>query len=176
MPSTKKLHELNFPAYKMGSYHNIEDKALGKRIITTEKNVYVLDDTSLPGDYFDRRIRIKLYQKEKEMKLYPLNKLLRTFSEILKYPSNSKFIDRSGYIFNYVKGINFYKVECHKITKRIFDPSRGTMLFSDDINCPIFHTDRVHGSIKYMGLLNIDGGYLLYNLTSEPFNEARRKI
>ena len=59
--------------------------------------------------------------KREGYKLYPLKKMIRTFSGIIGFPSNTKFIDMEGHLFNYVKGNKFYKLKSHKIIKRVFD-------------------------------------------------------
>ena len=173
MPFTKRLHDLSFPVYKLGAYLEIETNALGLTYITTHLKRYVLDDTNMKDmDYPLRRMRLK----REGYTLYPLKKMIKTFSGIIGYPSNTKFIDMNGNLFNYVKGNRFYRLTCHKITKRVFDPERGSILYADGINCPILHEGRVHLVIQYMGLLEVDGGYLLYNLLAVPFSPTRRKI
>jgi hypothetical protein len=173
MPFTKKLRDLVFPVYKIGAYIDIETNDLGLKYINTSHSRYLLDDTNITDKTYPMR-RIQL--KKEGYRLYPLKKMIRDFSGILGYPSNTKFIDMNGNLFNYMKGNKFYKLKSHKITKRVFDPERGSLLYAKGVNCPILHPGRVHLLIQYMGLLEVEGGYLLYNLTAVPFSTTRRKI
>ena len=170
---SKKLHELVFPVYKMGAFEEIYTSPLGHVMISTHKKVYTLDDTnSSEPSYAVRRIHLK----GKGFDLYHLNKKINTFSNIINYPTGTYFIDAKGYIFKYKKDRKYYKLNCHKITKRVFDPSRGSMLFSKDLPYPVFFLGKLNLDYKYMGILDVEGGGLLYNVTEQPFNPTRRMI
>ena len=169
----KSIFDLRFPLYKMGEFESMTTNALGLIKITTYKNEYVLDDTcSNEPNYFRRRIKLRAQGYE----LYHLKIKIDTVEELIKYKAGTHFIDKSGYIFRYTKGSKFYKLESHKIVKKAYDPERGTILYVKDIPHPILYPHRTQAYIKYAGLLNIEGGHMLYNLSEAPFKTTRRKI
>ena len=167
------IFDLEFPIYKMGDFENIETNALGLKKITTYKNTYVLDDIgSKEPNYFRRRIKLA----SEGYTLYHLRIRADTIEELIKYKTGTHFIDKSGHVFRYKKGKKFYKLESHPIQKKIFDPERGTIVYLRDIPHPILYPHRIPAYIRYAGLLNIEGGHILYNLTDKQFKTTRRKI
>ena len=172
MPS-KTLLDLDFPLYKMGKVENIYTNALGHKMVETFRGLYVLDDlNSKEEDYFLRRIQLK----RKGYDVYHLSNKIDTFSNVFQYHSGTYFIDASGYVFKYKKGSKFYKIRCYKIDKKVFYPALGTLIFAQELTFPIYFSGKLHNSIKYMGVMDVDGGGLLYNLSELPFKEIRRKI
>lgn len=169
----KSIFELEFPIYKMGQFEKISTNALGLKKIVTFRGEYVLDDIdSKEPNYFRRRLNLIA----EGYKLYHLNNKIDRVEQIIHFKTGTYFIDKSGYVFRYKKGNKFYKLECHAISKRAFDPSRGTILYLRNIPHPILYPNRIPTFIKYAGLLNIGGGHILYNLKEEPFKSTRRKI
>ena len=173
MSGVKSIFNLEFPVFKMGQFEKIETNSLGLVKVTTYRNEYVVDDTnSKEPNYFRRRIKLR----EEGYNMYHLKIRADTVEELIKYKTGTHFIDKSGYIFRYTKGKKFFKLESHPIVKRAFDPDRGTILYLYDIPHPILYPHRIPAYIKFAGLLEIDGGHMLYNLTKQQFITTRRKI
>lgn len=173
MRSTKKLLDLDFPIYKMGQFEEIYTNDLGLKVIRTAKREWILDDTRTEMVWYaSRRIRLK----QEGYSLYKLNKKLGSFSQVIQYPSGTYFIDSSGYVFKYKKGNKFYKLRSYPIHKRAYDAAFGTILYGKGLSYPLTYSGIVSSLYKYITVLEIDGGGLLYDITVHPQKATRIKI
>ena len=50
------------------------------------------------------------------------------------------------------------------------------MLFVDGLPMPFYFSTRVPVQIQYMGVLEVNGGYIPYELTIEKKKNSRRKV
>lgn len=106
---------MKFPIWAMRAYDEIHTEGTIK-LIYTYKNRYILDDTSIPGDYLDRRLEItrRILAGECEHKLYPLKYKFDNPVQIYHHKDKSKtFIDSEGRISKYIPK-TFIEVECKK--------------------------------------------------------------
>lgn len=100
---------MQFPLWAMREYYEITTEGSIKYIYTY-RNRYVLDDTSLEGDYTARRMQIKLRGDT----LYPLKYKFDTPIQIYLYRkrfNKTKYIDSTGKVFTYVPQ-TMVEVEC----------------------------------------------------------------
>ena len=120
----------------------------------------ILDNKNLTGDTLAaRRLRIK---EDK----YNLSDAIFTFSQLLKYyKPGAKYIDHLGYIFTYrkTKKANLIYREILHVDYII---GRGLLLTVEGVSMPIAipASSNIEG---YVGLLEYNGGYLLYDMPSK---------
>lgn len=126
----------------------------------------IVDNLNLYGDTLGRR------------RLSVTGKLLRLTSQFytLKDMLNSKygkFINNRGKVFTYTKtrtvNINYY---C--ITKAVPTEGIGFSLYCKEFNYPIISPQYKYE--KYMGLMDLYNGKVLYELTDEKKKDTWRKI
>lgn len=167
------LSKMKFPLFKMRAFEEITTNGFGHIVVVTNNNKWVLDDPSIDEpDYFRRRI----IMKSRKYELYPLYEKVDNISQLMKYKSGTYFIDRSGKYFKYKKGNKYYNLNYWKIKKRLYDPNRGSMVFVKGLPMPFYFATRVPFNYKYLGLLNVDGGFLVYDLSEEKKDDTRRKL
>lgn len=163
---------IQFPIYKMGKIESIETTPLGKVYVTTIRDKYVLDDTSLPASTLGRRRLILQYQGAN---LYKLRAKVDTLKQLIKFPSKTKFVDSNGYIFTYKKGKKRYKVvSCKILSKSFYD--EGYILHIEDYPTPHYvpHRSTVD-NCNFVSIMLTNQGPLVYDYTEEyhkPFNRA----
>lgn len=99
------------PLFPMRKYENLEREGT-KVYIYTHFDKYILDDTSLSGNYIERRLSL---QFSKDPKLYPIKKICNTLQELVN--SGSKvFIDTEGRLVRWSKQ-KYYTVYSQEVLK-----------------------------------------------------------
>ena len=84
------------------------------------------------------------------------------------------FVDYEGKINNYKKQ-KFYPLVYRKILSRKY--TENTTIFKiEDINSVFEVKGKLNLKAEYAGLLRIDRGYLLYEVTNEKLKDSKRKI
>jgi hypothetical protein len=129
-----------------------------------------VDNKNLVGSYMQRRRNIKTGN------VYPLYSPIVNHRQLVldKNPTKT-YIDMNGYIFKYVKSrfvpLKYYYI-CHK------EFYNNSIIYSlTGLFCK-FIVKSTESSIeaKYLGLLSIDGGYMIYDLAKNRKKNTRVKI
>lgn len=111
--STKNFIGGSLPLFPIRKYNSIEREGT-KTFIISAFEKYILDDTSLPGDYTERRLYLSVFNTS-EYRLYPLHKICNTLQEL----SNSgtlDFINNEGKLLRWNKN-TFFPVVSSKVIK-----------------------------------------------------------
>lgn len=103
-----------FPVYQLRLFGSIiYDGSLV--LLQTYYSVYILDDTSLEGDYFKRRLYIALHEDNYDFKLYPLRIRCTNVSQVLSVVRKGKyFIDNTGKLFKF-KPHKYFKLITYEV-------------------------------------------------------------
>jgi len=163
------LKGINFPIFAIGSHARLwyENSVL---FLKSESGIiYKVDNKNLPYDTLAKRRR-KIPKKER----YNFIGTYFTFAQLVK--SNKKlFVDSSGKLFKYKKDRRVSLIYKKIIGfKRI--EGEGFLIFVKGITTPFLVSALVYNFEKYIGLLIIDGGYLIYEFTKEQKPNTWRKI
>lgn len=139
-------------------------------LITDDKGTRILDlpDKSIP--FAQRRL---IARGNEDYRLYPLRTAIWNFKDLLKSGCN-KFIDYEGKIFTYKKK-RFYPLVYRAIIWRKY--TDNTTIFGlKNINSPFEVKGRLNIEALYAGVLKVNRGYLLYELTNEKLPDSKRKL
>ena len=162
-------NQITFPVYRLRQYHEI--KTDGKVIyINTYKGSYILDNKNIEGKFVQRRRKIT------SRKVYPLyNPIMTHRLLILDKNPNKSYIDSTGALFAYKK-TKFVPLCWYWIKDKKYIGNK-IIITAEDIPCK-FEVSSTHRNVqaKYIGLLHMEGGYILYNLLKEKRKNSRLKI
>lgn len=161
--NTQNLSNISFPVFIIREHNNIVNEK-GRIIVHTNHGEYIIDNRNLTGSSLGQR-RLRINEKPK----YILKKAIYTCKDLIKC-YNKTFIDSKGKIFNYIK-MKTVPLIYKRIVKRV-----GTIIYLKDINCPFSIPKDLDPDIKYAGVLKIDQGYLLYDLSYTFKKRTWRKI
>lgn len=107
------LSMINFPIYELREYISIQEEQ-GFITIWTSRNRYVLDiDLGPDRSYAQRRLLLLSYGQLLPYTLYPLNKRIETYSQLIK-SNRRKFIDNMGKVKTW-RPTTYYPVVCLKV-------------------------------------------------------------
>lgn len=164
---------MDFPLFKLGTYKEIETTLMGKVYIDTGRGRYILDDKSIPyPSLAQRRLRIK-----NKIPLYKFRGTVNTLRELVKHPSNTKFMDRNGNLFKYKKGNKRYKVVSHEIIRKEKLEYNRYVIYIKDVPTPqLLDNELVAKASNYASVIHTKDGPLIYDYTSEPHDVYRRSI
>jgi len=159
------LNKITWPIYEIRKHRKIWEKN-NVLYIETEFNIeYVLDNKNLKGNTLGmRRLRLKDIEG---ITIYNLKKVCFTMYDLLQC-KNKYFIDSAGILLNFNK-----KTRRNLIYKKVIDTDiqdNYVFAFCEDIFKPIKIPFIPYIMPRYLGLLKIDGDYLLYELS-----ETRKK-
>lgn len=118
-----------------------------------------IDDTSLPGDTLGTR-RLRMAKKGK----YPLNKAFNSVRDIIKYNAKAyRWIDSRGTLFVYNKTryvpLVYKPVDYIKYIEGVGSVVKGVG------TCPFTLNFPVDPDMKFIGVLEYDGGHILWDLS-----------
>lgn len=158
------MNKLIYPLYHIRPYKKLwtED---GITYITTEYRDYILDNKNIVGNTLgERRLRLGTALIE-DQKIYPLRNIFYTSSEILLHRNNHRlYIDSVGTLFTHTR-----KKRVNLIYKRVISihVEKNILLCEcEDIFRPITIPYIPEIMPNYLGLLVVDGDYLLYELSN----------
>lgn len=117
-----------------------------------------------------RRLAIKAM---KDYKVYPLRKAIWSFKDLLA-SKQLHFIDYRGKIYNYTKSV-FHPLVYRKILSRKY--TNTTTIFKVK-GIPSFFeiSGKLNLQAEYAGIISIDRGYLLYEVTKDKLKDTKKKI
>lgn len=165
----------SLPMYQLRLCDNIE-KIGTQTIITTFWDKYIIDDTSINGDFNDRRAYMALHKDELPYSLYPLSVKCNTLAGVIKkLPKGKHFVDNSGRVVKYIPR-KFYNIVTYKVEQAHIV---GHCEFLLTIKTNTFEHINIlsHSVGDYVQLVRIgNSGYILYDVVSEFQEPIRRKL
>ena len=175
-----KLSEIHFPVYRLSKEKPLlEDKVLyykntSYNIDTNEtiERIRIIDDKDLPGDSLGRR-RLQIPTEVK----YRISRTYLYIKDVIKQASGGYwFIDNSGSIFQYKKSLKVPLI-CKDIVN-VYPGHNGTGAVIEVKGLTSrFKTLYIpKENEKYAALLKMHGGYILYGLYEEKFEDSWRRV
>lgn len=163
--STLSLPKVSWPIFVIRDHEWIS-----KGKIKDKYGVRVLDNINATGNLGQRRLTIK------PQDLYPLKKAIYNLKDMLKISRRNKtFIDSEGKVFRLQKK-KYYPLLYKKIIKQFLVENVGTVFYLAGINTPFEVKGILNSDIKYVGVLKIGKGYLLYEFSKERKKKSRKLI
>lgn len=140
--------------------------------------ISILDNKNLSGNTLGSR-RLKLDTKD----LYIFKKTLFMFSELIEYTRNKlisdrKFIDSNGIIFNYTKS-EYKKLIWRKIiSKESFSTYKIIKVsgITNSFEIPNNYWNKVRHEDVWLGLLDFNKYYVVYDISEEWRKDTQRKV
>lgn len=155
-----------FPLYALrANFGRVEDPPY--ILINSRYRQYILDMPSLPGNYFERRL--KLAEMDTGLPLYPLKEKYTTIAQILRNPRRREFIDSDGKIWKISK-CKTYPISSHKVLHR----SRtwnGKYLLQTKVGN--FVTSEAG---DYVVVVDTPKGRILFDVSDKPSERVRIKL
>jgi hypothetical protein len=163
--STQNFSNIHWPVWVIRPHEHI-----GEGLITDRQGIRRIDlaDKSMP--FPKRRLAIKVL---KDYKVYPLRKAIWNFKDLLA-SKILDFIDFEGKIYHYTKSVYHPLVYKKIIYKKYTDTT--TIFKVKGVNSFFEIAGKLNLAAEYAGLLHIDRGYLLYEVTTEKLKDTKRKI
>ena len=165
----KTLPEIKFPIYPLRSYDRLTDIYGVVKVYTIYK-MYILDDRNLEGENLgERRLRIKKYK-------YPLRTSVSSVKDLLFSKNKTRvYIDDTGQIFKYHK-VEKATLKYHKIAWLIPTGFGSTKVIVKGINTPFLMHEEIPPNFKYAGVLKLQGGYILYEVSTTKKKDSWRRV
>lgn len=163
--NTQSFSSIHWPVWGIRTHEHI-----GEGLVTDRYGIRRIDfkDKSIP--FPKRRLLIK---ELKDYKVYPLRKAIWSFKDLLA-SKMLHFIDFEGRIYHYKKKV-FHPLIYRKIESKKYTDT--TTIFKVK-GVPSFF--EVAGKLNleaiYAGVLYIDRGYMLYEVTNQKLKDTKRKI
>ena len=130
--------------------------------------VLIIDNKNFEGNLARRRLRVN---KKRRLTLH--NSIL-SLPQLL-HSKYRKFIDSNGILYTYTKDTKV-SLETFKIHNATRVENLGYLLTNVKLPIPIEVSAIIYKHQKYMQLLHVNGGYLLYNLLDEDRKPTWRMI
>jgi len=163
--STRSFFSIHWPVWAIRPHEFI-----GGGLIHDRYGIRRIDLEDKSTSFPMRRLAIK---DLKDYKVYPLRKAIWNFKDILTTKTLC-FIDFDGYIYNYSKS-TFHPLIYREITTRKYT-STTTIFRVKGIPSPFEVAGKLNPQAMFAGVLKIDRGYLLYEVTTEKLKDTTRKI
>jgi len=167
------INTITFPLYKLRSYIDMDTSPIGLVKVTTIKGIYVLDDTSIEGNFFQRRAKLKIDHPDR--KVYKLKEKVNFLRQLVKYKSGTTFIDYNGKLIKYKKSSELFKVKSLPIIRKRIT-GNWTVINCDKVEQPFLVGHIVTSGVKYASIMYTKWGPFLYDLTSKQHEPYKRKI
>jgi hypothetical protein len=163
--STPSFSNIHWPVWIIRNHEHI-----GAGLITDRYGIRRIDLEDKTLSFPMRRVAIK---NLKDYKVYPLRKAVWNFKDLLA-SKMLHFIDFEGKIYNYKKSV-FHPLIYRKIISKKYTDT--TTIFRVK-GVPSFFevAGKLNLEAEYAGLLHIDRGYLLYEVTTDKLKDTKRKI
>ena len=165
--NTPNFSDIHWPVWIIRPHDSISGG-----LITDKRGIRRLDlkENNTNADFPVRRIQAKSLT---DYPVYPLKKPIWSLKDLLS-SGHLCFVDYEGKIYKYKK-TTFYPLVYKEITKRWYTDS-STVFKVKGINSPFEVRGKLNLKAKYAGILSIDKGYLLYEVTNTKLKDSRRKI
>lgn len=166
--------KIQFPIYPLRAEPQLIDN-----ILFTENNkgeYLVIDNKNMPGPSLGIRRIQHLKASRSDIvyrKLFILKYPIHDFISILR-KSIFRFIDSSGKVYNYIK-TTFVPLETYKI-KSYQEFPEGYVIHVSNLHCCFFSHRAPNLQEKYVQVLRMGRGFLMYGFTTEHKKATRIKI
>lgn len=172
------ISDIRWPIYAISKDHTVYED-MNVTYIEHGGEESILDNKNLAGDTIGKR-RLRIARE----KLYHLKRTLFMFSELIEYTrprtiDDRKFVDTNGIVFNYIKS-NTRKLIWRKI-KSVEHFKSYVLLkvqgLTDTFELPVNYWKRFKDEeTVYLGLLNLEKYYVIYDIDIELRKDTWRKI
>ncbi len=163
--NTPSFSDIHWPVWMLRPHEHI-----GGGLVTDRYGIRRIDLVDKSISFPMRRLAIKAM---KDYKVYPLRKAIWNFKDLLS-SGQLHFIDYEGKIYNYTKSV-FHPLVYRKILSKKY--TNTTTIFKvKGINSFFEVAGKLNLEAMYAGIINIDRGYLLYEVTKDKLKDTRKKI
>jgi|APSaa5957512576_1039674.scaffolds.fasta_scaffold11161_3 hypothetical protein len=163
----KPLENIKYPVYPLRGYTKITD-INGVVKVHTHYNIYIIDDRNLEGKTLgERRLRLKKFK-------YSLPTSVANAKDVIM-SSKKVFIDDEGVIFKYVK-TRKARLIYKQIAELVRLPFETTKIIVRGIHTPFIMHQDIPLDYAYAGVLQFDGGYILYEVSKKKKPDSWRKV
>ena len=165
--NTPNFSSIHWPVWIIRPHESISGG-----LITDKRGIRRLDLKENPtnAEFPVRRIQAKSLT---DYPVYPLKKAIWSLKDLLS-SGHLCFIDFEGKIYKYKK-TTFYPLVYKEIVEKWYTDN-STIFKIRGINSPFEVRGKLNLEAKYAGVLRIDKGYLLYEVTNTKLKDSRRKI
>jgi hypothetical protein len=175
-----QLSEINFPVYYLGKEAPMQHEGVSFYTFVEDddssapKLIYnILDDKNLPGDTLAKR-RLELLKSG--VRIHKLKTAIFFVNDMLKITKGTTwFIDAYGKIFEYRKTVRVPLI-FRPISKIIKMPKGGCIVEAEGLPFRFKTLLTPVVEQKWVGLLKVNHGYMLYGLYSKPLKNTYRMI
>lgn len=163
------LKNIKFPVFAVGHYAKLWSENNILYLESESGIIYKLDNKNLQGSTLGLR-RLRIDKKER----YRFIGTYFTIAQLIK-SGKKLIIDNSGKLIKYIKNKRTPLIY-RPITKRKLIEGKGILIYAKNIPNPFLVSAYIYKDQNYVGLLNINDGYLLYELSYERKPDTWRKI
>lgn len=163
------LKNIEFPIFIIGSHKRIWRENNILYLESQSDIIYKLDNKNLPGDTLAKR-RFRIDKKER----YNFVATYFTIAQLIK-SGKKLFLDNTGKLTHYRKDRRVNLIYREIISKKPIE-GKGYLVKIKGISTAFTISSLVLQNYKYIGLLSINGGYLIYELCDERKPDTWRKI
>ena len=164
------LLNFTFPLFRLRTHLETWEENNIIYILNSKGEEKIIDNKNLLGKTIGMR-RLKINKEN----LYPLNKVVFTFAQLLKtHKSGDKYVDNHGRLFTYRKTTRV-PLKYYKVIKRTYIDGIGVKLDLEGLDKAFVVAAGYHNN-NYIGLLHIHRGYLLYDFSDTKLGDTWRKV
>lgn len=163
------LKNIEFPIFMIGNYKRLWSENHILYLQSHSDIIYKLDNKNLAGDTLAKR-RMRIPKKER----YNFIKTFFTISQLIK-SGKKTFLDNKGRLAHYKKSKRVSLLYREILSSKPIE-GKGFLIKVKNITTVFTISNAVYNDQKYIGLLNIGGGYLVYELGEERKPDTWRKI
>lgn len=160
---------IKFPIFVIGTYAKLWSENNVLFLKSESGIIYKVDNKNLPYKKLSQR-RFKIPKKER----YNFIATFFNYAQLIK-SGKKLFIDSEGKLFKYKKDRRVSLVY-KEIIKRKNVEGKGFLLYVKGLTTPFTVSALIYNFEKYIGLLVIDDGYLIYEFSNEKKPNTWRKV
>ncbi len=160
---------LDLPLYEVRSFFR-KSKEGNYTIIQTHYTKYVLDDETLPGNYWERRLALRCNEKALPYKLYPLKRRITSLSQLARSKADM-YINSKGKLVRHAKE-RFYNIEVHKVLSSVQVYNGKWQNYIREAPFP-FITD---SPASHLSVIKARGSYWLFDVHDTEPEERRYRV
>lgn len=176
------LSEISFPVFKLGINKPIEEDGLlyySKEYVNidsmeTKASFRIVDDRDAPGANLGiRRLHIRHYNPKL---MFPIRTAFYFLGDLIKNAKpNVWYIDTTGKLFQYKKTTRA-KLTCHKIKQVLPLNGLGAIIEVEGMTQRFKCLYSPKKDQRFVGLLNLGMGRILYGFYDEYFSSSSRAV
>lgn len=163
----KPLKDIEFPIFAVSNNGKLYSENSILYYETPDGKIYTVDNKNLEGSFAKRRLQIP---KDKR---YKFPKTIFNFQGLLKV-NYKTFVDSNGKAFTYKKTKRL-KLIYRKVREVQPIEGKGYLVYVVGISYGFLLSASVYHREKYLGLLSINNGYIVYEATDERKKDTWKK-